>query len=78
MLVHCAVDACMQKRRTTVYASKNTNAKNIATSHVQTFGELAQCSAMEENSSSDESHSELDINSESSSSDSEESNGSME
>ena len=75
MLIHRAVDVYMLKRRTTVFASKNTSAENIATTDVQTSGELTQCSAMEENSSSD---SELDIDSESSSSDSEESGGSTE
>ena len=44
----------------------------------KTSGEPAQCSAVEGSSSSEESDSELDIYSESSSSDCEESNGSME
>ena len=70
MLIHRAV--CMQKRRRAGFTSKNTSTKNVVTINVQTSGELAQCSAMEENSSSDKSNSELDIGSESSSSDSEE------
>ena len=41
-------------------ASKSANAENIATTNVQTSVELAQCSAMEDQSSSDESDSELD------------------
>ena len=72
MLIHRAVDVYMQKRRITVFSSKNTSAENIATIDVQTSGELAQCSAMEENSSS---NSELDIESEYSSSYSKESGG---
>ena len=75
MLIHCAVDVYTQKRRTTVFASKTTSAENSTTSDVQTSGELAQCSAIEGNSSRD---SELDIDSESSSSDSEGSGGSTE
>ena len=78
MLIHRAVDVYMQKKRTTVFASKNNHAENIGTTNVQTSGELVQCSAMEENTSSDESDSELDIDSESSSLDSEESDGSTE
>ena len=54
MLIHRTVDVCMQKMRTTVFTSKNTNAENIATANAQTPGELVQCSAMEENSSNDE------------------------
>ena len=78
MLIRYAVDVHMQKMRTTVFASKNTSAENIATTDVQASGKMAQCSAMEENSGSDKSDSEFDIDSESSSSDSEESGGSTE
>ena len=50
MLIHCAVDVNMQKRRVIVLTSKKI-VKNIATTNVQIPGELAHCSTMEENSS---------------------------
>jgi len=59
MLIHCAVDVYMQKRRAKFLTSKKT-VKNIATTNVQISGELAHCSTMEENSSDVERDSELD------------------
>ena len=73
MVINRAVDAYMQKRRTAVFTSKNTDAENIASTNA-----LAQCSAMEDNSGSDDSDSDFNIESESSCSDSEENDDSME